>query len=193
MPSPGPSKGRARPPKPKVTSSRVRVGGEDVPVVGTFDVAEPRDSTGQMAARARQQGRLAGVAAQLDAQPRPPARPMIRSDGKIPPHFESRTLSRSAVRSFDRGLCIRVSTQGLVEHDGYTEARTKLGKSSDLGMRNRLFEGRRTERKQRRHAIDELGRRPGLVGVEPDIHADVPVSSASVPACDNHPGPRHPL
>ncbi len=90
---------------------------------------------------------------------------------KDPAAFREPNVEQVGRSVVDRGLCIGVSTQGLVEHDGHTQARTKLGKSPDLGMRNGLFEGRWTERKQRRHAIDELGRRPRLVRVEPDIHA----------------------
>ena len=51
----------------------------------------------------------------------------------------------------------------------------------DLGVRHGLFEGRRVEPHQSGcDAIEQLGRPPGLVGVEPDVHA--PAEDLSEPS-----------
>ena len=70
---------------------------------------------------------------------------MIRSDGKIPPHFESRTFKRSAVPPLDRRDGVGIPAQRLVEHDGNAQPRPKLRQAIDLGVRHRLLEGRRSE------------------------------------------------
>src|SRR5262249_58054165 len=46
------------------------IGGEDVAVVGAFDVTEAGDAAGELAAGGREQRRLARVAAELHAQAR---------------------------------------------------------------------------------------------------------------------------
>ncbi len=99
------------------------------------------------------------------------ARPMIRSEGMIPPHFDSRTFKRSAVPIVHGRNSVGKAAERLVEHDRYSQSRAELGKREHLGVRNRLFEGRRPKTPERLDTIDQLGRRPRLVGVEPDVHA----------------------
>ena len=104
--------------------------------------------------------------------PRPArrARPMIRRDGMIPPHFESRTLNRSAVRPLDRPDGVGIAAERLVEHDRDAEPRAKVGQGVDLGVADGLLQDRRAEAEQGPDPLDQALGRPGLVGVEPDVH-----------------------
>ena len=95
---------------------------------------------------------------------------MIRNDARMPPHLEIRTLKISAVPRAIGRLGVGEPAERFVEHHRDAQSRPELGQGIDLRVRHGLLQRRRAEPPQRLDALDQLGRRPRLVGVEPDIH-----------------------
>ena len=77
------------------------------------------------------------MAAELDIEAVPTRPPFDQLSSRIsPPHFEIRTLVRSAVPRLDGS--VGVAAERLVEHDGQSQARADLRLNIDLGMGHRL-------------------------------------------------------
>ncbi len=88
----------------------------------------------------------------------------------MPPHLEIRTLKMSAVPRATAASASGKPAERLVEHHRDAQPRPELGQGIDLRVRHGLLQRRRAEPPQRLDPLDQLGRRPRLVGVEPDIH-----------------------
>ena len=152
-----------------------------------------RTDVGPMAAGSRQNAALAGVTAQLVAQPGLAGQGRQSQAVQEPPALGKPDVEQVAGPQANRFPGIVETGQRLVEHDRHGHPPADLGQGSDFRVPHGLFHAGDSVLQQRFDPGHRLASMPGLVGVQPQVDArpgpapDPPQSARRRPCRESRP------
>ena len=139
------------------------------PIVGAFEIAQPRHAGGEMPAGRREDSRLADLAAELAAKSVLPGELGQSQRGNEAAALRQAQIEQVARRPSTVRLGVEAAAQRFVEHDRRLTCRRTSARTATSACGTGCSNGADAERLQGTNALDGLGRRPGLIGIDAQV------------------------